>query len=103
MNEIVANPFYVPTVGSYLTNNTPTDTSTITPTTVPTMTLPADTVVSQPKFRVDTSNHAMLTTMVQVYQANNNNSGEMRQVVQVVLSNQAYLTIQGALETVGDK
>ncbi|AZQ92608.1 hypothetical protein D6D94_01920 [Moraxella catarrhalis] len=48
MNEIVANPFYVPTVGSYLTNNTPTDTSTITPTTVPTMTLPADTVVTQP-------------------------------------------------------
>lgn len=48
MNEIVANPFYVPTVGSYLTNDTPTDTSTIAPTTVPTMTLPADTVVTQP-------------------------------------------------------
>ena len=56
MNEIVANPFYVPTVGSYLTDDTPTDTSTITPTAMPTMTLPADTVVTQPKFRVDTSN-----------------------------------------------
>lgn len=56
MNEIVANPFYVPTVGSYLTDDTPTDTSTITPTAMPTMTLPADTVVTQPKFRVGTSN-----------------------------------------------
>ena len=52
MNEIVANPFYVPTVGSYLTDDTPTPT-TITPTAMPTMTLPADTIVSKPTTTVE--------------------------------------------------
>lgn len=61
MNEIVANPFYVPTVDSYLADDTPMDTATITPTPMPTMTLPAETVVSQPKFRVDTSNQRYAT------------------------------------------